>query len=369
MPSVSKRGDRWLVRWREVVDGNVIERTRSFKSQRLAQSFLREVEHDVALGRPWSPRVARRTPLVGDAMMAFVADRARTLAPYTLMRYSRTLTLFARFLGDDNATLEVLTKQGLADFFAWLRRPETGLHGNQRAPETASKLVEIVQVFWKWCSDHDAYSEFVGAPRKIELPRAPPALAVAPTWAEMAAAVHACNGWQKHLAVVIYATGLRCNQAMRLEWRDVDLEHRRLVIRPELGKMKTEKRGRIVPIPTWLADELATWGTREGFLIKSERIGQRERIARPRDMDAAWTRAGVRAEAWEGRPHHAFRKGYVSGLKKAGADDEAVEFLVGHSLGLRDVYRDPDALPLVEAVALVPSPWSFGRVVALKEKA
>jgi integrase len=369
MPSISKRGDRWLVRWRDVVDGGVVERTRSFKSQRLARALLREVEHDVALGRPWSPRVARRVPLLGDAMMAFIEDRARTLAPFTLMRYSRTLTMFARFVDDDSATLETLTKQGMVGFFGWLMRAENGLHGHQRAPATAAKLVEIVQNFWKWCAEHDEYVEHVGAPRKIELPRAAPAFAVAPTWAEMAAAVHACRGWQKHLAVVIYATGLRCNQAMRLEWRDVDLEHRRLVIRPELGKMQSEKRGRVVPIPAWLADELATWGTRDGFVIKSGRTGQRERIARPREMDAAWARAGVRPEVWQGRPHHAFRKGYVSGLKKAGADDEAVEFLVGHSLGLRDVYRDPEALPLVEAVALVPSPWSFGRVVALKEKA
>jgi len=31
-----------------------------------------------------------------------------------------------------------------------------------------------------------------------------------------------------------------------------------------------------------------------------------------------------------------------------------VEFLVGHSLGLRGVYTDPDALPLREAVELIP---------------
>jgi len=37
----------------------------------------------------------------------------------------------------------------------------------------------------------------------------------------------------------------------------------------------------------------------------------------------------------------------------SGAPD-AVEFLVGHDLGLVGVYTDPDSLPLVEAVAMVP---------------
>ena len=44
----------------------------------------------------------------------------------------------------------------------------------------------------------------------------------------------------------------------------------------------------------------------------------------------------------------------MSGLRKAGADPDAVEFLVGHTLGLVGVYTDPEALPLLEAVRLVP---------------
>ena len=44
----------------------------------------------------------------------------------------------------------------------------------------------------------------------------------------------------------------------------------------------------------------------------------------------------------------------MSELKRSRADSDAVEFLVGHSLGLRGVYTDPSALPLQEAVGLVP---------------
>lgn len=44
----------------------------------------------------------------------------------------------------------------------------------------------------------------------------------------------------------------------------------------------------------------------------------------------------------------------MSELRRAGADPDVVEVLVGHSLGLRGVYTDPDALPMREAVGLIP---------------
>ena len=77
-------------------------------------------------------------------------------------------------------------------------------------------------------------------------------------------------------------------------------------------------------------------------------------MAQPAGMVKTWKRSGVREEVWRQRPHHCFRKGFVSELKRAGADSEAVEFLVGHSLGLRGVYTDPDALPQRAAVNLIP---------------
>jgi hypothetical protein len=55
-----------------------------------------------------------------------------------------------------------------------------------------------------------------------------------------------------------------------------------------------------------------------------------------------------------GQIHHCFRKGFVSELKRSRAVSDAVEFLVGHSLGLRGVYSDACSLPLQEAVGLVP---------------
>lgn len=370
MPTIVQRGDRWLVRWREIdAQGIERERTRSFRRKADAVRRLREVEEDLAAGSYWRPRVTRGAPLLEAAMSAFVVDRARTLAPQTLIRYARALELLKRFLGEAvaSAPVSALSRSMLADFFAWLREPATGLHGKQRTVDTARKNVEVVQLFWSWVEDHDDFSAHVTRARTLDMPRTRAPHAVAPTWQEMAACIDACRGWHRQLATVLYATGLRANQAMRLLWSDVDLAAKLLTVRPELGKSDSEKRGRVVPIPSWFAAELGGWGARDGYLIASRRNGVRERQARDRDMGRAWGRAGVRPAAWEGRPHHAFRKGYVSGLKRLGADSEAVEHLVGHSAGLRGVYLDPTALPLLEAVALVPAPTAVsGTVVQLR---
>jgi integrase len=155
---------------------------------------------------------------------------------------------------------------------------------------------------------------------------------------------------------------------MGLRWDDIDMKTATLTVRGELGKSRQERRGRVIPISRHLVDILASWGKREGFLVTTNARGRRERLAQPRAMDHAWERAGVRSAAWAGRPHHAFRKGFVSELRRAGADPDVVEVLVGHSLGLRGVYTDPDALPMRQAVDLIPSINDWRVVVKLRSR-
>lgn len=352
MSSLVKYRGRWRLKWRDP-DGT--PHTRTFDLKPHAEEFRREVDHDLALGRPWTPRVARAEPLLGDAVDAFIADRSRTLSPATLTRYGMELDVFARFINDERATVAMLSRDTLARYYAWLRTPANGKNGRQRTTNTTRKLVEVVHRAWSWMFDHDEFSKHVGPPRRIEMPAVTFAATVAPTWEEMDRCIAHINvRWQQQLATILRFTGLRANQAMRLTWSDFDLERATMRVRPELGKSSQERSGRTVPVSQHLVAILAGWGCREGYVIESTRTGARERVARDRDMALAWARAGVRPEAWTGRPHHAFRKGFVSGLKREGADADAVEVLVGHSLGLRGVYTDPDAIPLRAAVALIP---------------
>ena len=280
------------------------------------------------------------------------------LKPNTAIRYARALDLFLRYLNQVHGTgplpPTIFTRRMLADWHAALKH--NGLHGRDRSDATRRKIVEVVQLAWAWLYDNDETGAVIPPPRKLRMKREPASPTVAPTWAEMDACISTLSGWQRDLATVLRYTGLRVQQAMSLTWEDIDLVNASLRIRGELGKSLQEQRGRSVPVSRHFTNQLATW-SRGRFLIHSNRArgGDRERLARPRDLTRAWQRAGVRPEVWRQRPHHSFRKGFVSELRRAGADADAVEFLVGHSLGLRGIYTDPSALPLRAAVDLIPA--------------
>jgi integrase len=369
MASVERRNGAWRVRWRDP-DGT--PHSRQCPTKGAATKLKAEVEEAAALGKRWEPRDARPEPDLRPLLKDYAEECARVLKPNTAIRYARALDIFLRYLykvHGKGAKLPpgLLTRKMLADFYADLAHG--GLHGHDRCDATRRKIVEVIQLCWSWLYDNDEDGAEIPMPRKIRTAREPASPTVAPTWAEMDACIEALGGWagsgrpftrcwQRDVAVLLRFTGLRVQQAMSLKWSDLDLEHARLTIRGELGKSRQEQRGRIVPISPHLVAELRTWERNdEPWLVISarQRGGDRERMARARDSGRAWEGAGIRKEVWEGRPHHCFRKGFVSELKRAGADADAVEFLVGHSLGLRGVYLDPDALPLREAVNLIPA--------------
>ena len=292
------------------------------------------------------------------------------LAPGTAERYARNLELFLRWLKAREGARarlhpDLLTQTLVEEFYHDLAG--NGRHGRPRTAPTRRKIVEVLQLAWEWAAGRDDLGPLVPRPARIEMLPRVPVLTVAPTWAEMDAVVGAFDpdAWHRKLAILLRFTGLRVQQAMSLLWVDFDLDRQTLHVRGELGKSRQEKRGRIVPVSAHLLEIMSGWGRREAYVITSNRKGRRERLARPRDMRRAWERAGVREAAWRGRPHHAFRKGFVSGLRAEGADPDAVEVLVGHSLGLKGVYTDPDSLALRATIEKIPALGGAGEIVSL----
>ncbi len=168
----------------------------------------------------------------------------------------------------------------------------------------------------------------------------------------MDACIAAASGWIRKVAIVMRFTGLRVQQVMALKKTDISSERETLQVRGELGKSPSEKAGRIVPVSRHLLDEISTWTHSGPWLVPCPR---KQRLARSRDMARAWRRAGVRGAIWENRPDHCFRRGFISELRRAGADSDAVEHLVGHKLaGQKAAYIDPKFLPLDQAVATIP---------------
>lgn len=394
MASIEKRGDDYIVRWR---DPDRQQRSRKAPDLATAKILQRDVERAIALGQRWAPAHQNALPalaeverdedggesIVGGLVHDFILDRKRTLRPNTMVQYEVGLAQFVAFVRAQNPTrrrltVDLIDRETLAAWWA-------ALIAAGMSVSTARLRIGAVHRCWDWAYDSDVYRHDTQRPRYLDMPAALYAPPVAPTWEEMDTFIRVAGeladakdaagrrlgtypverAWRRKLGIVLRFTGLRVEQALLLRWDDLDLEAATLTVRPELGKTKSERKGRVVPISPHLVQHLAGWGVREGFVIANEKGVRRAASNLTTDI---WKATGVRAAAWEGHPHHAFRYGFTSGLKRLGADTEAVEFLVGHTVsGARAHYLDPEAIPLRDAVKLIP-PLSSG-IRTLQKKA
>jgi integrase len=304
------------------------------------------------LGVVWRADASGAGARLTAVLNEYTLEVARTKAPSTARGEAFTILLFGRFLDDrklGTARLDALSRSLLVDFHGWLAGG--GLKGS-RSVETCNKSVQRIYRAWEWASTHDDHEKYTPRPKKPALPVAPRPMTYAPRWHEADACLAHATGWQQVALTIARFTGLRPAQVMALEWHHFDLDE--LLMAVTTGKSRREKEGRVVPISPHLGAYLATLGRREGYVIETGREDPADRVFRCRDAVRAWKLSGVRPEAWKGQTSKAFRKCFQSELKRSGADDEAVKRLVGHSPGLRGVYVEADALPLREAVALIP---------------
>jgi integrase len=367
MASIDKRGKGYRVRWRDPDSG---PRSRQCPDHRTAKRLQREIERAVAEGRRWEPDCTPAVVGLEEILKAFITDSHRHNRPTTVDRYAYTLEMFRRWLkGQVGARRaqkpSVLTQKLLGDWYDALGSGKW--EGRERAAATCRKAIEVVQIAWRWAYGQDEFDGLVPQPKTIRFPVVTSDPTVAPTWAEMDTVIAVANDGQRRLAMLLRFTGLRVQQAMGLRWDDIDIRGSTLTVRGELGKTKQERRGRVVPLSPFLLNELRTWERDSDWIVPSRRKqdGPRARKARARDMARLWKRAGIREEVWKRRPHHCFRKGFVTGLKDLRADNDAVEVLVGHSLGLRGVYTDNSAHHLRETIKLIPPIQSKAQVIDL----
>jgi integrase len=312
---------------------------RRWETARL-DAWLRRVLGQPAPGPTLDLRVVGR---------AFVADRRGHVTDDRIERYERALEQFFRWLEAQSDVPglqpQALTRARLQAWHVELRK--------RLGDATVYTRLTIIQAWWAWACESDEYGAVMPPARRLRVTRPGPPATIAPSWAEMDACIRACPGWLRPLATVLRFTGLRVRQALRLRRDDVDLEAGVLHIRPELGKSRQERRGRYVPLSPHLVAMLRKWPEDNGgWLITWPSL---DRVANRHAMRSAWTDTGIAPAKWRGRPHHAFRKGFHTGLVAAGAHADAIDHLVGHAaIGVRGVYTDPTALPLKAAVALIP---------------
>lgn len=357
MASISKRGAKWIVRWR---DADGAQKTRTCPTKAAATKLRLEIETEQSLGRDWQANTVREVPCLSDIFGEYLKHRALRLSPNSIRIYSYELQWFLDWLREQGhegiLDPKVLSRALLEAYYAYW-------HEKGVAVNTARQHVARVQVAWAWAEESERWPGAIPRPRKIDMVRTPPPPVVAPTWAEMAACVQASRRWRRKLAAILYYCGLRVGETMLLTWDDVDIDAKEMTIRAEISKTKA---GRIIPIPSALASEMAGWGQREGWLIYTGLRNRRPLQAAAEPMRTAWQRTSARPSAYTD-PHHSFRRGYKSGMLSLGCHPDAVDYLQGHVIaGSRGRYIDPaQAFDLRAVVEKVPVLTGTSQVASL----
>ncbi len=357
MATITKRGTSYLVRWYDLGGGR---RSRTAPTKQAAKDLCRDVEHERALGREWEVREVHAVPTLSAVVEAYLTDRALTRRPQTVTAMGYLLGYAVDWIVSHakttEPTLSVLSRALVSAYYASTPELSEGTRQNR-----ARALLDL----WRWADDSEEYECHVARFRPIEFRPIEREPTIAPTWAECDAVIGAIGDkygpggmlddserFSYRAAVVMRFTGLRIGQALGLTWDDVDLTAKTLRVRGELGKSRGERSGRTVPMCEAMALELAGWGKREGLLVGSPWVANIRKLL-VLAVDRCVTAKTVRAAAFEGQTCHAFRKAFVTELRRAGVPDDAVEYLVGHSAGVRAYYLDSDALGLRDAVTHV----------------
>jgi integrase len=354
-----KRNGKYAIRWR---DPTGRQRQHTVETKAAARVIEREAQRAEDEGVYYDPKRGRDTPLLETGIRAYLTDMVREMRRSTLEQRELSLSLFQAWVETRERTsrvfLDVLDRDTHSSWWSH-NRVERGT-----AVSTANDRARHLQALHVWLDEHPDYQDWIARPTKLRLPNVDRTPTPAPTWEQMDAAVliglNSGAAWYGRLFMVARCTGLRRGQIMQLQWEDVDIDARRLLVRGELGKSKQERRGRVVPLAPVLVDQMAGWGRREGVLIVTR---GKKREPHHGMLGRLWERTGYRPS----QPAHAFRRGFISELARAGVRSEVRKFLVGHARGTHgDVYTDPTALwpELVKAVALVP-PLTNGVVRAV----
>ena len=347
----SKTGKGYPVRWRELrasPDGRRKARQVTCPTRRAAEHLKREIETSHSLGREWLGTAAgERVPTLAEALSGFLEDCERTRSPRSIETYRSRCNAFGKWCATRRRGalfVDLLSRETLEAFHAErLRTVST---------QTANGDTGTIEKAWRWAYRRRGWAQHVAPPETIDkAPALPHRVKRAPTWAEMDTFIQHAHGHVKRAAIIARCTGLRASQVERLRWDDFDLEGGLMTIRPELGKTRGERLGRVVPVAPVLVEELATWGKREGLVLK---VKHKSRGAMSNIARRIWETTGLPSELFDRQPLHSFRRGFQTGLRFAGVRGDTIRALVGHSRGITGIYVDRWSLGLEDAVALVP---------------
>ena len=129
------------------------------------------------------------------------------------------------------------------------------------------------------------------------------------------------------LAQLLYGTGMRIMEGLRLRVKDIDFERRAVVVRKGKGA-----KDRVVMLPATLVPALRDQLARARLLWADDRAGvARRHHAHEQSFQRAFKRAVIRAGIERPATPHTLRHSFATHLLQAGYDIRTVQELLGHS--------------------------------------
>ena len=350
-----KRG-KLTVRWKYQGRGG----SKRVPDRETAKTLVRHINRLHALGKDYRPRDDKNTATLGEIIGKHLNSEARLKSDKTIKNKETALISYIRFLRvkrpRGRLMPNLVDEQSIEQYY-------DHLIARNLSHNTARHYATAVKTFWKWAEQSRDYGDFFERYREPELPRAKKSnVTKSPTWSQLDTLIkqELTDGpYPQYVKLMIFQryTGLRVKQASLLLWSDIDIDGKRIRIRPELGKSALEKSGRIIPATPHLFDELATWGRREGLILCPNGRDNGLHVESIRKaVVRAWKRSPIDPALYQRQTNHAFRKAFTSELVRRGADRWAIEVMLGRSTGLGgDVYTDPAFVwdSMLKASALV----------------
>jgi site-specific recombinase XerD len=248
-----------------------------------------------------------------SSTQAFLQDSALALSKATMDNYRFNLARFARFVAERNVA-------GVGEVSALhLREYLNALQQAHYSASTVHQAYRVLRTFFGWCMREGLLSaDPVARVRRPKLSRPVP---VHLSMADVERLVAACARTtkpdrDKAIVVLFLDTGLRRAELAGLELNDIDIPARLVTVR--LGK---GRKGRRVPLSSWVAHILAEWLVAHPSALGSSLFGLKGHglMMLLRRLSA---KSGVRVYC------HALRHTFATHY---GGDVQDLQMILGHS--------------------------------------
>jgi integrase len=351
--SLFAKDGKWVGQWR--VDGRQVKRTigpvkvsggRTGLSRTQAEKALRELMVETLPTPKANERATVRK--AGDELIAKLEAKGRKKA--TIEGYRSVLThhLEAYF---KTKPLDTIGYKDVEKFIAYLI-------GEGKSVKTALNSVKFLHSVFRHAQREGWVRENpVPLADRPERPASPKVEVLTVEEMEAARAAVPDDEFGKvecYLYLAAFTTGLRMGELLALRWSDVLWSISRIRVeqnysRGEVTTPKSEAGTRSVPLPTWLAQELAVWEKATRYAKPEDLVFAHPQLGTPLDRSkvtrrwqAALKRAGVKVVRF-----HDMRHAYATHLAMQAGSLDAITQVMGHSdPRVTEIYRHRMANPL-----------------------